>query len=198
MRAFCQTISATSQRSTAFDTQLQAAMSQQAADDASQPIPTRGRLTQSWGDALARTDKPKLGGDACWGGAATLAEELALLGDFMAPRRIEDAVEQGLVNAVSEACKTSLGSEAFRIGPPTQCRLSGDPALLCCVTSKSVWKSNCRGASPPLLNHGFHAIDATSARRRGGVVSHRSIQSPRPRCRRKDLVKNYRCTRLTG
>ena len=112
------------------------------AEDQSQPIPTRGRLTQSWSEALARTDKPKLGGDACWGGAATLAEELALLGDFMAPRRIEDAVEQGLVNAVSEACKTSLGSEAFRIGPPTQCRLSGDPALLCCVTSKSVWKSN--------------------------------------------------------
>ena len=32
-------------------------------------------------------------------------------------------------------------------------------------------KSNCRGASPPLLNHGLHAIDATSARRRCGVVS---------------------------
>ena len=112
-------------------------MSQQAADDASQPIPARGRLTQSWGEALAKTDKPKLGGDACWGGAATLAEELALLGDFMAPRRIEDAVESGLVNAVSEACKTALNAEAFRIGPPTQCRLSGDPALLCCVTSKS-------------------------------------------------------------
>ncbi len=113
-------------------------MSQQPADDPSQPIPTRGRLAPSWGDALAKTDKPKLGGDACWGGAATLAEELALLGDFMAPRRIEDAVEQGLVNAVSEACKTALGSEAFRIGPPTQCRLSGDPALLCCVTTKPV------------------------------------------------------------
>ena len=103
-------------------------MSQQPADDPSQPIPTRGRLAPSWGEALAKTDKPKLGGDACWGGAATLAEELALLGDFMAPRRIEDAVESGLVNAVSEACKTALNAEAFRIGPPTQCRLSGDPA----------------------------------------------------------------------
>ncbi len=26
----------------------------------------------------------------------------------------------------------------------------------------TVHKSNCRGASPPLLNHGLHAIDATS------------------------------------
>ena len=26
----------------------------------------------------------------------------------------------------------------------------------------TVLKSNCRGASPPLLNHGLHAIDATS------------------------------------
>ena len=32
-------------------------------------------------------------------------------------------------------------------------------------------KSNCRDASPPLLNHGFHAIDATSARRRVVVWS---------------------------
>ena len=35
-------------------------------------------------------------------------------------------------------------------------------------------KSNC-GTSPPLLNHGLHAIDATPARRRGGVVSHGSF-----------------------
>ena len=28
---------------------------------------------------------------------------------------------------------------------------------------RSVHKSNCRGASPPLLNHGLHAIDATSS-----------------------------------
>ena len=53
-------------------------------------------------------------------------------------------------------------------------------------------------AAPPLLNHGLHAIDARPARRRGGVVSHRSIPvitaalSPR-----NDLMKNYRCTRLT-
>ena len=31
-------------------------------------------------------------------------------------------------------------------------------------------KSNCRGASPPLLNHDLHAIDATPARWRGVVV----------------------------
>ena len=44
------------------------------AEDPSQPIPTRGRLGTSWSEALAKTDKPKLGGDACWGGAATLAD----------------------------------------------------------------------------------------------------------------------------
>ena len=32
-----------------------------------------------------------------------------------------------------------------------------------------VWTSNCHGASPSLLNHDLHAIDATSARRRGGA-----------------------------
>ena len=138
-------------------------MSQQAADDASQPIPARGRLTQSWGEALAKTDKPKLGGDACWGGAATLAEELALLGDFMAPRRIEDAVESGLVNAVSEACKTALNAEAFRIGPPTQCRLSGDPALLCCVTAKSA-DSLAKELEKDPANVRVDAIDDANAR----------------------------------
>jgi len=105
-------------------------------DNPSQPIPTRGRLANSWAAALAKTDKPKVGGDACWGGAATLAEELALLGDFVAPRRIEDAVEQALVNAVAEACQNALHAEVKRIGPPTQCRLAGDAALLCCVTTK--------------------------------------------------------------
>ena len=34
-------------------------------------------------------------------------------------------------------------------------------------------KSNCRGASPPLLNHGLHAIDATSARQRGDFHTER-------------------------
>ncbi len=42
----------------------------------------------------------------------------------------------------------------------------------------AVHKSNCRG----LLNHGLHAIDATSGRWLGGEIS-----SPR-----KDFVKNYR------
>ena len=36
---------------------------------------------------------------------------------------------------------------------------------------RAVHKSNCRGASPPPLNHDLHAIDATPARRRGGVDS---------------------------
>ncbi len=34
---------------------------------------------------------------------------------------------------------------------------------------RAVHKSNCRGASPPLLNHDLHAIDATPARWRSGV-----------------------------
>jgi len=37
-------------------------------------------------------------------------------------------------------------------------------------------ESNGRGAAPPPLNHGLYAVDATSVRRRGGVVSHRSIR----------------------
>ena len=43
------------------------------------------------------------------------------------------------------------------------------------TSSPPVHKSNCRGAS-----HGLHAIDATPARWRGGVVSYRSIQPSRP------------------
>ena len=63
----------------------------------------------------------------------------------------------------------------------------------------SVYKSNCRGASPPLLNLGIYAIDATLARRRGGAGSSlldgagMGASSPR-----NDLVNNYRCTRRTG
>ena len=45
-------------------------------------------------------------------------------------------------------------------------------------------QSNCRGASRPLLNHGLHAINATPARWRGGVVSLRSIQPARRHSRR--------------
>ena len=54
--------------------------------------------------------------------------------------------------------------------------------------SAAVHKSNCRGASPPLLNHGLqsrpHAIDATPARWCGGAVARRSIQPARPHRRR--------------
>ncbi len=46
------------------------------------------------------------------------------------------------------------------------------------------WRRKHRVASPLLLNHGLHAIDATPARCRGGVVSSRSIQPARPRSRR--------------
>ena len=45
-------------------------------------------------------------------------------------------------------------------------------------------KIKCRGAFPPLLNHGLHAIDATPARWRGGVVFRRSLQPAWPRHRR--------------
>ena len=51
------------------------------------------------------------------------------------------------------------------------------------VASSSVHKSNCRGASPPLLNHDLHAIDATPARWRGIVVYYRAFQPARPRSR---------------
>jgi hypothetical protein len=51
-------------------------------------------------------------------------------------------------------------------------------------SSYTVHKSNCRGATPPLLNHDLHAIDATPARWRGVVVYFRSFQPTRSRFRR--------------
>jgi hypothetical protein len=48
----------------------------------------------------------------------------------------------------------------------------------------AVHKSNCRGASPLLLNHDLRAIDATPARWRGVVVDYRSFKPARPRHRR--------------
>ena len=42
-------------------------------------------------------------------------------------------------------------------------------------------------SSPPRLHHGLHAIDATPARRRSGVVSRRSIQPARLRSRREGI-----------
>ena len=56
-----------------------------------------------------------------------------------------------------------------------------------------VHKSNRRDASPPRLNHDLHAIDATSARQRGGVVYYCSFWPARVAFSlRKDFVKNYR------
>ena len=46
--------------------------------------------------------------------------------------------------------------------------------------SGAVWESNCRVASPPLLNRDLHAIYATPARWRGVVVYYRSFQPARP------------------
>ena len=54
-------------------------------------------------------------------------------------------------------------------------------------STRAYWpahKSNCRGASSPLLNHDLHAIDATRARWRGVVVYYRSSQPAQPRSRR--------------
>ena len=47
------------------------------------------------------------------------------------------------------------------------------------VAFLAVHKSNRRDASPPLLNHDLHAIDATPARWRGVVVYCRSFQPAR-------------------
>jgi DNA primase large subunit len=59
--------------------------------------------------------------------------------------------------------------------------------VACCVENKF------RGASPPMLNHNLHAIDATPARWRGHVGSSpldgAGTATPSPR---NDLVKNYR------
>ena len=56
-----------------------------------------------------------------------------------------------------------------------------------------VWKSNCRDASPPRLNHDLHTIKATPARWRGrGGLSPLDAVSTVASSPRMDLVKNYR------
>ena len=60
-------------------------------------------------------------------------------------------------------------------------------------TREAVWKSNVAAHLIPRPNHDLlHAIDATPARRRGGVVPHRSTEPPRPH-RRREMH-----SRLTG
>jgi hypothetical protein len=58
------------------------------------------------------------------------------------------------------------------------------PVLTTPTVTPSAQNQYCRGASLPRLNHGLHAIDATPARWRGGVVSLRSIQPARRHSRR--------------
>ena len=54
--------------------------------------------------------------------------------------------------------------------PPTSSGQAAKTRLAQLLTRlEAVHKSYCRGASPPLLNHDLHAIDATSARWRGHV-----------------------------
>ncbi len=56
----------------------------------------------------------------------------------------------------------------------------------------AVHKSNCRGASPPRLNHDLQTIDATPARWRGrGLLSPLDSASSVAFSPRRDLVKNY-------
>ena len=57
--------------------------------------------------------------------------------------------------------------------PLTQ-RLFHDPVILVASGKDAVHQSNRRAAAPPRLKHGLHAIDATPARWRGGVVYDRS------------------------
>ena len=55
--------------------------------------------------------------------------------------------------------------------PATQMTTLAAPAPV--AASRAVHKSNCRSASPTRLHHSLHAIDATSARRRGNTqVAH--------------------------
>ena len=108
---------------------------------------------------------------------------------------IAGVVKKGLT--VDEAKVLRMKTlEAIRAAQIRACETRG-PRRYKNVYVCTVHKSNCRGASPPLLNHDLHAIDATSARWRGGVglTSLDSVikvaLSPR-----NDLTKNYR-TRLT-
>ena len=63
-----------------------------------------------------------------------------------------------------------------------QLRDGGEPPSELAVDAKERGDAQC-------INRDLHAIDATPARWRGGVVSHRSIQPARPRSRReRDLT----------
>jgi len=110
---------------------------------------------------------------------------------------IAGVVKKGLT--VDEAKVLRMKTlEAIRAAQIRACETRG-PRRYKNVYVCTVHESNCRGASPPLLNHDLRAIDATPARWRGlgGLPSLDSVStvasSPKM-----DLVKNYRCTRLTG
>jgi hypothetical protein len=103
-----------------------------------------------------------------------LARALRDLREFATPRSLSEAFTDVGMPLVDLLLKSKGNADIFVEGLK---EMGSKPV-------GTVHKSNCGGASPPRLNHDFNAIDATPARRRGGVVSHRSIQSSRSRSRR--------------
>ena len=83
---------------------------------------------------------------------------------------------QGGYRRINQFRGVSSTTAIFRAG--TDCTMP-----ICVQGYFAVHKSNSRSAS-----HGLHATDATPARWGVGVVSDRSIQSIRPRCRRNRLT----------
>ena len=103
-----------------------------------------------------------------------LAQALRDPREFKTPRSLSEAFKDVGMRLVDLLLKSKGNADIFVDG----LKEMGSKLV------RTVHKSNYRDASPPRLNHDFHAIDATPARRRGGVVSHRSIQSSRSRSRR--------------
>ena len=68
------------------------------------------------------------------------------------------------------ALRTKVGHERIALTTLAQLELSHHAHKMAGRLSGAVWESNCRVASPPLLNRDLHAIYATQARWRGVVV----------------------------
>ena len=103
-----------------------------------------------------------------------LAQALRDPKEFATPRTLTEAIKDVGMTLVDLLLKSKGNADIFVEGLK---EMGSKPV-------GTVHKSNYRNASPLRLNHDLHAIDATPARRRGGVVSDRSIQSSRPRSRR--------------
>ena len=141
-----------------------------------------GKLADGGGDLRAAIDAwtpPTTSGQAAKTRLAELLTRLeAVEGREAAPSKVDPAVIAALKKELENACMAHNFSPK-RAGRPSNIEKDFQAfkeRLNTKAVARSAYKSNCRGASRPLLNHDLHAIDATPARWRGGVVLRHSIQ----------------------